>query len=103
MIPTTVSPINDFGNFQVSSLFRQLDGVDFKFTTRNTKTLINGDLYILKFNFDLRKNNKFLSSFKYPATTSANSGNTIFLRNCRTILIEIGLASLSNVASGSLV
>jgi hypothetical protein len=87
LLPTSSSPINDFGNFQVSSSFRQLDGVDFKFTTRNSKSLISGDLYILRFNFDLRKSNKYLNSFKYPYNSYSNSGNTIFLRNSKTILI----------------
>ena len=55
-----------------------------------------GDYYILKFNFDLRNSDKKTSAFKYPYAAYANSGNAIFLRNCRTILLQVGATPLAN-------
>jgi len=50
----------------------------------------------LKFNFDLRNSDKKTSAFKYPYAAYTNSGDAIFLRNCKTILLRVGAAALSN-------
>ena len=58
VLPTSVTPITDNGNFALSTTERQTNNVDFSFTTRNTQDLLGGDLYIMKFNFDLRRTQK---------------------------------------------
>lgn len=85
----------------MGNTFRQISGINFYFTNRNTKPLLTNDLYILKFNFDLRNSDKIAGSFKYPYSAYSNSGDTIFLPNSRTIILRIGSSSLANVASGS--
>ena len=55
LLPITATPITDVGNFYSSSSYREIQSQDFDFTTRNTKTLVRYDWYILKFNFDLRQ------------------------------------------------
>ena len=96
VIPTSVSPINDFGNFVCDTPYRQVQNTNFRFTNRNTKPLQPGDYYIMKFNFDLRNSDKKTSAFKYPYSAYTNSGDAIFLRNCKTILLRVGAAALSN-------
>jgi len=103
VIPTTVSPINDFGNFVSDTPYRQKKDTDFRFTNRNTKTLQSGDYYILKFNFDLRKADKQPNAFKYPYSSYPNSGNAIFLQNCKTILLQVGSTPLSNFVAADAV
>lgn len=63
--------------------------------------MLQNDLYILKFNFDLRVMDIQAGTFKYPYSTFSNSGDTIFLRNCQTIILRVGATSLTNIASGS--
>lgn len=91
-----MSPVNDFGNFLCDTPFRQVKDTDLKFTNRNTKPLQAGDFYIMKFNFDLRNSDKKTSAFKYPYSSYANSGNAIFLKNCKTIVLEVGATPLGN-------
>lgn len=100
MLPTSTTAIADLGNFATSSSERQISGIHFDFTTRNTKALVQNDLYILKFNFDLRMSQKYSGSFKYNSGF-ANSGDVIFMRNCRTIILRVGASSLAIVSSGS--
>ena len=54
ILPTAVTPISFTGNFACGSSERQISDQNFDFVTRNTKNLLEDDLYILKFNFDLR-------------------------------------------------
>jgi hypothetical protein len=75
-----------------------MTNVNFGLTARNTKAMVTGDWYILKFNFDLRNSGVFSSSYNVGLSSS---GDLIFLRNTQTILIRIGTNSLSIVASGS--
>ncbi len=96
VIPTTASPINDFGNFVCDTTYRQVKDTNFRFTNRNTQPLQTGDYYILKFNFDLRNADKKTSAFKYPYSAYTNTGDAIFLRNCKTILLKVGAAALPN-------
>ena len=70
------------------------------FTTRNTRSLKQGDLYILKFNFDLRNEQKKAGSFRYNSGLSP-SGDVIFMRNCKTVILRVGASDLTTVASGS--
>jgi hypothetical protein len=103
VLPTSASPINDFGNFKVANSFRQIDGIDFKFTNRNTKAMVQNDLYVLRFNFDLRKSGVLSNAFKYSFSSYSNSGDLIFLQNSRTIVLRVGASSLPVATSGSLV
>jgi hypothetical protein len=96
IIPTSVSPVNDYGNFALDSPYRELQNINFRFTNRNTQPLQAGDYYILRFNFDLRNDGNFSGSFQYPYSTYSNSGNAIFLRNCQTILLQVGTTALGN-------
>ena len=96
VIPTSVSPVNDYGNFFSDTAFRQVRDTKFRFTNRNTKPLLAGDYYIMKFNFDLRKSDRQPSAFKYPFSSYTNSGDAIFLRNCQTILLRVGATALAN-------
>ena len=100
VIPTTNTPISDLGNFEISSRYRQISSQHFDFTTRNTQPLVENDLYILKFNFDLRNQQKFAGNFKYNSGL-ANSGDVIFMRNCKTVILRVGAGNLTMVASGS--
>lgn len=43
---------------------------------------------------------KYSGSFKYN-TGFANSGDVIFMRNCKTVILRVGASSLSIIASGS--
>lgn len=100
VLPTTATAISDLGNFAVSSAVRQISGVNFDFTTRNTKILNQNDLYILKFNFDLRMAQKYAGSFKYNSGLGG-VGDVIFMRNCRTVILRVGATGLALMASGS--
>ena len=100
VLPTSQTPISDDGNFQLSSSFRQIDNQHFDFTTRNTKPLLQGDYYIVRYNFDLRREQKEAGKFKYNSGLS-QSGDVIFMRNCQTVLLRVGASALATVNSGS--
>ena len=100
LIPITVTPISDLGNFATSSSYREISGLDFDFTTRNTKAMVQNDWYILKFNFDLRQSANSNGNFHYNSGFS-NSGDVIFMENCKTVLLRVGSTNLALMASGS--
>lgn len=100
VIPTSATPIADLGNFVTSSTARQISGVNFEFTTRNTKIMAQNDLYILKFNFDLRMSSKYAGSFVYNSGFSS-SGDVIFMQNCQTVILRVGTSSLALTSTGS--
>ena len=51
----------------------------------------------MKFNFDLRKSGKVTNAFQYPYNASyANLGDAIFLRNSKTILLQVGSTAINN-------
>ena len=100
VLPTSQTPISDDGNFALSSTFRQINSQHFDFTTRNTRSLLQGDFYILKFNFDLRREQKEAGKFKYNSGLS-HSGDVIFMRNCQTVILRVGGTALGTVSSGS--
>lgn len=102
VIPTLTSAIADVGNFQVSNNYREIQNIDFSFTARNTKNLIQGNLYILKFNFDLRREQKYAGKFKYNSGFS-DSSDIIFMRNCKTIILRVGATALTSIVSGGTV
>lgn len=58
------------------------------------------DLYILKFNFDLRMTQKSAGSFLYNSGLGS-SGDVIFMRNCQTIILRVGTSSLNLATTGS--
>lgn len=62
--------------------------------------MAQSDLYILKFNFDLRMSQKQAGSFKYNSGFSS-SGDVIFMQNCQTIILRVGTSSLGLSATGS--
>ena len=100
VIPTSQTPIADNGNFASSSAFRQISSQHLDLTTRNSKNMKQGDLYILKFNFDLRNEHLKAGSFKYNSGLS-QAGDVIFMRNSKTILLRVGVTDLAPVSSGS--
>ena len=100
VIPSSQTPIADSGNFASSSTYRQISNQHLDLTTRNSKSMKQGDLYILKFNFDLRNEQKQAGAFKYNSGFT-ETGDIIFMRNCRTILLRIGATDLATVTSGS--
>lgn len=100
VLPTTTTAIADLGNFAVSSTYRQISGVHFDFTTRNTKIMVQNDLYILKFNFDLRMSQKYPGSFKYN-TGLGGVGDVIFMQNCQTVILRVGATNLALMSTGS--
>lgn len=100
VLPTTTTPISDLGNFYVSTSARQISGVNFELTTRNTKIMSQNDLYILKFNFDLRMAQKYAGSFKYNSGFGG-VGDVIFMQNCKTVLLRVGATSLALTSTGS--
>lgn len=62
--------------------------------------MVSGDLYILKFNFDFRKSQKFTNSFKYN-TDFGGAGDIIFMRNCQTIILRVGSTNLAIRSPGT--
>ena len=62
--------------------------------------MVNGDLYIVKFNFDLRNEQLKSNSFKYNSGIP-HTGDVIFMRNCQTIMLRVGGTALTALASGS--
>ena len=60
----------------------------------------NGDFYIMKFNFDLRVEQKQSGKFNYNSGFG-NSADAIFMRNCQTIILRVGATALGLLASGS--
>lgn len=61
--------------------------------------MAQNDLYILKFNFDLRMSQKYSGSFKYNGFSSV--GDVIFMRNCKTVILRVGSTSLGLSTTGS--
>jgi hypothetical protein len=61
--------------------------------------MAQNDLYILKFNFDLRMSQKYSGNFKYNGF--GGIGDVIFMRNCQTVMLRVGSTSLSLTTSGS--
>ena len=62
--------------------------------------MAQNDLYILKFNFDLRMSQKYAGSFKYNSGFSS-VGDVIFMKNCKTVLLRIGASDLALQSAGS--
>jgi hypothetical protein len=58
--------------------------------------LLAGDYYVMRFGFDLRNSDKKPNAFKYPYSSYTNAGSAIFLRNCRTLLLQVGSVALGN-------
>jgi len=63
--------------------------------------MVAQDWYILKFNFDLRNSATSLGSFEYNSASFTNSGDVIFMRNCKTILLRVGATPLAITTPGS--
>ena len=80
ILPVTVTPINDLGNFVSSNPIREIMNTHLSFTTRNTRTMVKNDWYILKFGFDLRQSGNSNGSFNYNSGLGS-SGDVIFMRN----------------------
>jgi hypothetical protein len=78
VLPITVTPISDLGNFASSSTYREISNQDLSFTTRNTKAMVQNDWYILKFNFALRQSANSNGNFHYNSGLS-NTGDVIFM------------------------
>lgn len=100
VLPITVTPISDLGNFVSSNPIREVMNTDFSFTARNTRIMVKDDWYILKFNFNLRQSANSNSSFKYNSGFGS-SGDVIFMLNCKTVLLRVGTNSLTIVTPGS--
>lgn len=100
VLPITTTPITDLGNFASSSTYREQMSTSLSFTTRNTKAMVSGDFYILKFNFDLRNSANSNGAFNYNSGLGA-SGDVIFMRKCRTILLRVGTTALNILTPGS--
>ena len=62
--------------------------------------MVQNDLYIVKFNFDLRMEQKYAGKFRYNSGLG-QSGDVIFMRNCQTVLLRVGASPLTLMASGS--
>lgn len=100
VLPITLTPISDLGNFISSNPVREVRSTDFSFTTRNTKAMVRGDWYILKFGFDLRQSANSNNNFRYNSGLGSQ-GDVIFMRNCRTVLLRIGTSNLNILTPGS--
>lgn len=100
ILPVTVTPINDLGNWLSSSPFREVRSTSLSFTTRNTRAMVRSDWYILKFAFDLRNTASTNGSLSYN-TNLAGVGDVIIMRNCQTILLRVGATAVSIVSPGS--
>jgi hypothetical protein len=100
ILPITTTPISDTGNFASSSPFREVMSTSLSFITRNTRAMVAGDWYILRFGFDLRQNANANGSFVYNSNL-AGSGDVVFLRNSQTILLRIGTTPLSILSPGA--
>jgi hypothetical protein len=53
----------------------------------------------MKFNFDLRNSANSNGAFVYNSGLGG-SGDVIFMRNCRTVLLRVGTTTLNILASG---
>lgn len=62
--------------------------------------MVDGDMYILKFNFDLRNSQLQAGKFKYNSGFAA-SGDAIFMRNCKTVILRVGGTDLAVNTGGS--
>ena len=100
VLPTSVSPVSITGLFSAGSTMRQISGQNLDFVARNTQNMQKDDLYIMKFNFDLRNSQAQAGKFLYNSGLG-NSGDAIFMRNCQTIILRVGLANLTSMASSS--
>lgn len=100
ILPVTVTPINDLGNFVSSNPIREIMNTHLSFTTRNTRTMVKNDWYILKFGFDLRQSGNSNGSFNYNSGLGS-SGDVIFMRNCQTIMLRVGTNNLDIIAPGA--
>lgn len=101
VLPTSSTPISDLGNFATGSTYRQINNQHFSFTTRNSQNMNQNDLYIMKFNFDLRKEQSFAGKFNYNSGLT-HIGDVIFMQNCQTIILRVGANDLTLTSSGSL-
>ena len=54
----------------------------------------------MKFNFDLRNEQLQAGSFKYNSGFGA-TGDVIFMRNCKTIILRVGSTALATMTSGT--
>ena len=99
VLPTSATPISDLGNFASSSTYRQIASQHLSFTARNTRPLAQNDLYIMKFNFDLRMEQKQAGKFNYNSGLG-DAGDVIFMRNCKTVLLRVGANPLAILSSG---
>jgi hypothetical protein len=100
ILPTYVTPTNDIGSWVSSTPFRGIYSTTLKFTTRNTKSMVQYDWNILKFNFDLTRSGTNIGSFNYNSDL-LGVGDVIFMRNCQTILLRIGTTALSIPTPGT--
>jgi hypothetical protein len=100
VLPVTVSPISDLGNFASSNPVREAQSTSFSFTTRNTKTMVKNDWYILKFGIDLRQTANSNGSLGYNSGFP-NTGDVIFMRNSQTILLRVGSTALAITTPGA--
>lgn len=100
IIMTSTAPLWDFGNFALDIPTYQTYPVVMSFTARNTAPLLNGDLYIVKINFDPRQSGPYTTSFKYNAGFGA-TGTLYIMRNCQTYVLKVGATSLTNILSAS--
>ena len=100
LLPITSTPISDVGNFHTSIGYRELQGQDLDFTTRNTKTMVRYDWYIVKFNFDLRQSATSINNFRYNSGFGGK-GDVIFMRNCQTVLLRVQTTDLNFVSPAS--
>ncbi len=100
VLPVTVTPINDIGNFLSSNAIREIMNTHLSFTTRNTRSMVKNDWYILKFGFDLRQSANSNGSFNYNSGLGS-SGDVIFMRNCQTIMLRVGTNNLDITTPGS--
>lgn len=100
VLPVTTTPINDWGNFVSSNPVREVRSTSFSFTTRNTKSMIKNDWYIMKFGFDLRQSANSNNTFAYNSGLGG-SGDIIFMRNCQTIMLRVGSTALAITTPGS--
>ena len=54
----------------------------------------------MKFNFDLRNEQLQAGSFKYN-NAFGSTGDAIFMRNCKTIILRVGSTALDTMTSGT--
>lgn len=62
--------------------------------------MVRNDWYILKFGFDLRQSGNSNGSFNYNSGLGS-TGDIIFMRNCQTIMLRVGINNLAITTPGS--